>query len=227
MRAELRSAGVALVLAGSLWLTGCTEIEDAMASVPILNFMRESPSFDPYEAPRPAPANAVPVESPGERWEPPVEKTEAGLRAWGDTMTNPLAMEPAVLERGAAAFATYCSVCHGVGGLGDGPIVGPGKFPLATNLTLPTTVNRTDGYIYAIIRIGRGLMPSYQRIPPGDRWAVVNYVRHLQQGGDPIRVEIPGGVQPGADAFNTAPAADGGAGATEDPAAQAADGGQE
>lgn len=206
-----RRAVLAAVALTALGATGCTDIESAMARVPILNFMHESPAFDPYEAPRDAPPNAVPVESPGEQWEPPVEPTEAGLNEWGNSLTNPLPMSDSVVNRGAAVFATYCAVCHGVTAQGDGPIVGGGKFPLATNLTLPTTVDRSDGYIYAIVRVGRGLMPSYKRIPPHDRWAVVNYVRHLQQTGEPIQVAIPGTVQPGYDQFNTAPPPDAGA----------------
>ncbi|MDX1675850.1 MAG: cytochrome c [Longimicrobiales bacterium] len=197
--------GVLLVVA-TLALGGCTEIEDAMASVDILNFMRESPAFDPYEAPRPAPERSVPVAGPGEKWEPAVENTDAAIRAWGDTLTNPLAMTDDVLATGAETFQTYCAVCHGVGGEGDGPVVGQGKLPFATNLLLETTVDRTDGYLYGVVRLGRGLMPSYRRIPPSERWAVVNYIRHLQDGGAPIPVELPGGVQPGMDPFNTTPA---------------------
>ena len=204
MRSEVRKALVAAVALATVGLGGCTEIENAMASVPILNFMRESPSFDPNEPPRPAPANAVPLESPGELWEPQVEPTEANLTAWGGSLTNPLPMSESVLERGARVYQTNCAVCHGVTGVGDGPVVGQGKLPFATNLLLPTTVNRTDGYLYAIVRLGRGLMPSYRRIPPQDRWAVVNYVRHLQQEGEPIRVELPGTVQPAGDQFNAA-----------------------
>ena len=41
---------------------------------------------------------------------------------------------------------------------------------------------RTDGYILGMIRNGRGLMPSYNRIEELDRWDVVNYVRGLQGG---------------------------------------------
>ncbi len=207
MRTEMRRPLLGVLAVGLLALGGCTEIENAMASTKILNFMRESPAFDPYEAPRYPPRNSVPVASPGERWEPTIPKTEAALRAWGDTMTNPLAMDEAVLVAGAEAFQTYCAVCHGVGGEGDGPLVGAGKLPFATNLLLPITEERTDGYIYAVIRVGRGLMPSYARIPPAHRWAVVNYVRHLQRGGEPIPVELPGLVQPGQDPFNTGAAA--------------------
>jgi hypothetical protein len=38
----------------------------------------------------------------------------------------------------------------------------------------------SDGYIYGMIRNGRGLMPSYNRIEDMDRWDVVNYIRGLQ-----------------------------------------------
>lgn len=208
MARDARRGLLTLLVVATLGLGGCTEIENAMARVAILNFMRESPAFDPYEAPRVPPERSVPAESPGEAWEAPLENTDAALRARGDTMTNPLPATDAVLARGAVQFQTYCAVCHGVGGEGDGPVVGVGKLPFATNLMLPTTVERSDGYLYGIIRVGRGLMPSYRRIPPSDRWAVVRYVRHLQQGGDPIPVQLPGGVQPGMDAFNTSAPAD-------------------
>ena len=42
------------------------------------------------------------------------------------------------------------------------------------------TKDRTDGYIFGMIRNGRGLMPTYNRIEEMDRWDVVNYVRALQ-----------------------------------------------
>jgi mono/diheme cytochrome c family protein len=149
---------------------------------------------------------SVPYLTPGERWEPPVERTEAALRAWGDTLSNPLPRGEVVLARGQVVYDIYCSVCHGPTGHGDGPIVGPGLFPFALDLTLPQTVARTDGYLYAVTRVGRGLMPAYQRIPPSDRWAVVNYMRHLQesgQGDPPATQPAPGpAAQPA-----TAPAA--------------------
>lgn len=184
-----------LAVVGSV--TACTDIEDAMARVSFLNFLRESPALDPYEAPRVPPVDAVPSASPGELWEPELESSDAALRALGDTLLNPVPGTDAVFTRGAEVFQTYCAVCHGTGGQGDGPIVGVGKLPFATNLLLPTTVERSDGYLYGIIRVGRGLMPSYRRIPPSDRWAVVHYLRHLQGGADPIVVSLPGGVQPG------------------------------
>jgi hypothetical protein len=43
----------------------------------------------------------------------------------------------------------------------------------------------SDGYLYSIIRYGRGVMPRYgdKIFNQGTRWAVVNYVRMLQSQG--------------------------------------------
>lgn len=170
-----------LALSGS----GCTALDNTLASVPVFAFLREAPFFDPYEAPRPAPEFSVPFSSPAGEVVPPIVASEAGLNAfaaseWG---VNPL--DPAdstVQALGTKMFERYCLVCHGPGGLGDGPIIGDGKYPpIAPNLTLPATVARADGYIYALIRVGRGLMPAYgARLTHEERWAIVTHVRALQ-----------------------------------------------
>lgn len=185
--------GIAL-LGVALALTGCTRIDNALASVPFFAFMRSSPAFDPYEATRPAPANTVPFESPAGEYVPPIATspigpslvgTEAGLRAFADSPwgQNPFANDD-LLELGRAQYTENCMVCHGTGGLGDGPATGENKYPvgLARNLTLPNAVGLPDGYIYGIIRAGRGLMPPYgTRIDHRQRWAIVQYVRELQR----------------------------------------------
>ena len=62
--------------------------------------------------------------------------------------------------------------------MGDGPAT---KFGMpGINLTMDLTKGRSDGYIFGMIRNGRGLMPPYNRIEEMDRWDVVNYVRALQ-----------------------------------------------
>ncbi|HEU5303667.1 MAG TPA: cytochrome c, partial [Gemmatimonadales bacterium] len=42
----------------------------------------------------------------------------------------------------------------------------------------------SDGYIYGMIRYGRGVMPRYgDKVPvPAERWAIVSHVRRLQVG---------------------------------------------
>ena len=184
-----------LVLATS---AGCTKFENAMASIPVFSMMRNSPFFDPYEAPRPAPYGSVPFNTPAGESLGPMEATEAGLNEFAARITNPLAANDTLaLRAGQVMFERHCAVCHNVDGRGNGPIVGQGKFPMGPNLTLPTTVGRSDGYIYGIIRAGRGLMPAYgPRMSHLERWATVNYVRQLQRAS---------GAQPQAVTPATAP----------------------
>jgi mono/diheme cytochrome c family protein len=166
--------------------SGCTKFENVMASIPVFSYLREAPFFDPYEAPRPAPANSVPFASPNGDTPGPIPATEAGLNAFAVTVTNPFpANDTLVLRVGRAMFDRYCMVCHGPQGGGNGPIVGPGKFPpLVPNLTLPRTAERSDGYLYGVINVGRGLMPPYgPRMTHAERWATVSYVRELQRAG--------------------------------------------
>jgi mono/diheme cytochrome c family protein len=174
---------------------GCTRVDNALASVPFFSFMRNAPSLDPYEAPRPAPPGAIPFNSPGGELLPPMPGTEAALSAFaaGPYGRNPLAPgDSAALALGQVMYNRHCSVCHGETGQGNGPAVGPTKFPFAPNLVAPPTTERPEGYIYAIIRAGRGLMPSYgARTTHIERWAVVNYLKLLQVQAPGLPVRLP------------------------------------
>ena len=54
------------------------------------------------------------------------------------------------------------------------------KYGFAASLILEQTQGRTDGYIWGMIRNGRGAMPGYARIDQMDRWDIVHYIRALQ-----------------------------------------------
>lgn len=184
-RSDVRRRALALLLAPlALAVGGCTEIDNALASVPFFAFMRESPSYDPYEMTRPAPPGAVPFASPlGAHAEAAVELRPGGLEAFAAQLPpNPVPATPATLAAGEALYARYCTVCHGPLGAGNGPVVGPGKYPFAANLTISPAIDREEAYVYAVIKAGRGLMPAYgQRVGPTERWLIVNYVRYLQR----------------------------------------------
>jgi mono/diheme cytochrome c family protein len=178
---------LALALALALLSGGCTRFENAMASIPVFSFMRNSPAIDPYEAPRPAPPHSVPFSSPAGNAPAPMANTDSALRAFGATAVNPLSTTDSIaMKLGQVMYDRHCSVCHGPQGHGDGSVINKpgeqGKFPFAPNLTLPMTAERTDGYLYGIIDVGRGLMPPYgPRMSDLERWATVNYVRQLQR----------------------------------------------
>ena len=97
------------------------------------------------------------------------------------SLRNPTPSGEASLTNGRKYYQINCAVCHGDAGGGDGPAtkLGIPGISLVTDITR----GRTDGYIFGMIRNGRGLMPSYNRIEDPDRWDVVNYVRGLQGTG--------------------------------------------
>ena len=94
------------------------------------------------------------------------------------SIANPTPVSDSSLLNGRKYFQINCSPCHGVKAMGDGPATQFGMPGI--NLTGDVTKARTDGYIFGMIRNGRGLMPPYNRIEEKDRWDVVNYLRALQ-----------------------------------------------
>ena len=95
-------------------------------------------------------------------------------------LKNPVAASPEVLKQGRALFDTYCAVCHGAGGGGDGPV---GKyFSGIPNLSATAIQTYSDGLIYSIIREGGFSMPGYaETLSPSERWALVHMVRTFRQ----------------------------------------------
>lgn len=185
MRERRRRYLRALTLAGLAGVAGCTQVDDFWATIPFLSMLRDAPSYDPYEMPRPAPRNSIPFRTPVEEVLPPTPPTDAGLRAFAAEYPNPIAMDSTSLARGQAMYERYCLVCHGAEGAGrqTGPVTATGAYPaIAPPVSEGTAVALPDGYMYGIIRVGRGLMPAYgDRITHSDRWHIVNYIRYLQQ----------------------------------------------
>jgi len=106
--------------------------------------------------------------------------------AASDVLVNPRIPNLDSIQNGRVQFERYCSTCHGLQGLGDGPVSVTGEMngPLAGVLAIagPTSIARirSDGHIYTTIRYGRRRMPNYSRIQPDDRWDIVNYLRYLE-----------------------------------------------
>ena len=92
----------------------------------------------------------------------------------------------AMLLRGQERYNIYCQPCHGKTGNGNGMIMQRGigywqKLAASYHTTRLRTVE--DGHIYDVITNGYGVMYGYAaRIQDiNDRWAIVAYIRALQQ----------------------------------------------
>lgn len=191
LRSLLTLAGITLVLGG------CSPMDDLLVAI-FGRSMRDQPSFDPYENPQLPPAGSVPFASgnfpagpdqvnlgQAEGVAQPEPFTQGELVQQIPrvvNMVNPVPATPESLARGQEMYARTCVPCHGTGGLGDGPVTLAGMLPMS--LLTEQARGYTDGYLYGMIRVGRGLMPSYgHQITHFDRWHLVNYVRSLQGSG--------------------------------------------
>ena len=88
----------------------------------------------------------------------------------------------AFLNRGKERYNIYCAVCHGEAGDGAGITSKYGIAGIA-NFHAPTYSREAypDGRLYDVVTNGKGNMSGYgYNIPVRDRWAIVAYVRALQ-----------------------------------------------
>ena len=169
-------------LASSLAIAGC---DDLVKWVPIFSTMTEQPSVETYEEqPRKPVEGTIAVDGEylyGVAEDGRLESTFTLQQS--DTLTPPTTWQ-ADLNRGQERFIQFCAPCHGPQGRGNGSVVGPNRIPPVPmlNLTSEQAAGYSDGYLFGMITVGRGLMPSYRRIEPLARWDLVAYVRALQSG---------------------------------------------
>ena len=106
-----------------------------------------------------------------------------GKDAAGDYVaTSPLDATETLLARGAGRYGIYCAPCHRASGDGQGILYTRGGVP-TTSLHDERILTMPDGELFGVITNGLGLMPSYAYpLSVEDRWAIVAYVRQLQEG---------------------------------------------
>lgn len=109
----------------------------------------------------------------------------------GRELKNPLRPTKQILTRGMAMYNTYCIVCHGPHGEGDGSVTGGSRFPRPPTLQSDQVRGYPDGTIYHVVTMGQNLMPSYaSQIGPADRWAIIHYLRVLQRAKHPSAEDL-------------------------------------
>ena len=107
---------------------------------------------------------------------------------------NPLRPTEDVLARGKVMFTTYCAVCHGPNGEGDGSIIP--KFPRPPSLQSDKIRNYKDGQIFHVITMGQNLMPTYAlQVQVPDRWAIIHYIRAIQKAKHPSVEDVKAAAQ--------------------------------
>jgi mono/diheme cytochrome c family protein len=182
-------AVLALGLGGcNWWYNEVPSPDDLMHAIPWFDHMLMSKAVQPYQradVPRYTPAGAVPVGGGEAEW-----GTGNPLSASYnfDTLMAKKVVRGNVVARpdsrsGEEVYNTYCAVCHAGGGTGmvDASV----KEMAAPSLLTAQARGYSDGYLYSMVRYGRGRMPQYgdKVVRIDERWAVVDYVRSLQAKG--------------------------------------------
>lgn len=108
-------------------------------------------------------------------------KGEAEAVRAGLELTNPFHATETTLAKGQVLFETYCAVCHGPEGFGDGPI--SSKIPPPPSYKSDRVMAYPPGRFFHVITMGSGKMPSYAvQLVPEDRWLIITYIRAKLQG---------------------------------------------
>jgi mono/diheme cytochrome c family protein len=112
------------------------------------------------------------------------ERTDAERQRAGRELKNPLQPTPKNLSEGKRLYDTYCAVCHGATGAGDGPVIP--KYPNPPNIRSRPLMAQQDGELMHSITVGRKKMPAHAgQLIWNERWQVVLYLRTLQQEKKP------------------------------------------
>jgi mono/diheme cytochrome c family protein len=109
---------------------------------------------------------------------------------------NPLPRNKDTLLTGKSLYNTYCIVCHGQYGEGDGNVVAMKDwprplYPRPPSLQSDKVRDYKDGQIFHVITMGQNLMPSYaEKLNEEERWSVVHYVRALYRAKHPSAEDL-------------------------------------
>lgn len=93
----------------------------------------------------------------------------------------PFEVDATVVQRGQETYLAFCATCHGASGDGRGPVF-EATGVLSSDLRAEYVQQQPDGQIFVTISRGMGMMAGFEsQLSPQDRWAVVAYLRTLQQ----------------------------------------------
>jgi mono/diheme cytochrome c family protein len=97
----------------------------------------------------------------------------------GRELMSPEPPSALTVSHGRVLYETFCWVCHGPHGQGDGPLVP--KIPNPPAYSSLRVRNMAPGQLFHVMTFGSGRMPSYaSQIAPAERWKIAAYVQTLQ-----------------------------------------------
>lgn len=139
--------------------------------------MFNQPSIKPQETNVSVPLSSIPVAGEASLPVPQTIGELVAARIAASALVNPVTVTPDSLAKGKFFYQTYCLVCHGQGGHGDGP-VGQKFVPPPMNLTLAYVQSQPDGQLFYTITHGSVVMPYYRdAMSVEERWHLVNYLK--------------------------------------------------
>lgn len=162
---------------------------------------KETPKADTTKK-EPKPESKKPAAMEPESLQPATGTVDASVDKTPWLQKNPVELTAAVFERGQQQFNIYCSVCHGMNGLGNGLVNQRAQKIMATTWTPPSNMHDAtlykdaypDGKLFGTISNGVRKMPGYAgQIKAKDRWAIVAYVRALQASRNGSLDDVPAG----------------------------------
>lgn len=174
-----------LLIVSSLFMVGCDQTGQLTDS-PYYRPLEESTFFADGRSARPFLPGTVPYMAGDQS---PNDPALTGLNeTTGEPVEGfPVDVNMELLAYGQERFEIYCVPCHGPAGEGNGRVTGFG-FPKPASLL--ENKNLTSGQIFEIITNGQGdMFPYGYRVKPNARWAIIAYIRALQQRGGAVNVQ--------------------------------------
>lgn len=117
-----------------------------------------------------------------------------GKPVWAKTFPAKVEVDLDFLRRGRERYEIYCAMCHGYAGQGDGMVhqrvtqrklanvEGFSDWAAPASYHTDAVRAQSVGELFNTISNGKNNMAGYRaQIPAADRWAIVAYVRALQQ----------------------------------------------
>jgi hypothetical protein len=112
-----------------------------------------------------------------------------GLKPEGGFAESPYLFAEGELLRGKTLYRSFCAICHGLTGEGDGRVI-PLGMPKPRSFLDPAVRAQPEGYFYFAATNGFGRMLSYKgRIPERERWLIARYIKRcLVEEACPLEV---------------------------------------